>query len=197
MSPSPPASHQHLAVEAELADGPCRFVRERLRLPMGQEASFGWLRHPPSVLVVPRLVDGRLLLVRRWRPAVGRRVLEFPAGPLLSGESPAEGAERLLRDLIGRGDGPWHPLGELRPNPGYSDERMTLGSMALRRGVADGLPDWRATGSERREDRPDPGLPRVELWTPQALEATFHTLAEPVDSRSVSAWFLARQREGG
>jgi ADP-ribose pyrophosphatase len=197
MSPSPPASHQHLAVEAELADGPCRFVRERLRLPMGQEASFGWLRHPPSVLVVPRLVDGRLLLMRRWRPAVGRRVLEFPAGPLLSGESPAEGAERLLRGLIGRGDGHWHPLGELRPNPGYSDERMTLGWMALAQGVADGLPDCGAAESGSREDPPDPELARLGLWTPLALQAAFSALAEPVDSRSVSAWFLARQREGG
>ncbi|MFN9646389.1 MAG: NUDIX hydrolase, partial [Cyanobacteriota bacterium] len=183
MSLSPPASHQHLAVEAELADGPCRFVRERLRLPMGQEASFGWLRHPPSVLVVPWLEDGRLLLMRRWRPAVGQWVLEFPACPLLSGESPAEGAERLLEGLIGRGNGLWHPLGELWPNPGYSDERMTIGSMALELEGSDG--------------RPDGELSRLERWRPRDLEAAFSALAERVDSRSVSAWFLARRREGG
>lgn len=194
MPSSPLAPQQHLAVEAELADGPCRFVRERLRLPRGQEASFGWLRHPPSVLVVPRRVDGRLLLVRRWRPAVGRWVLEFPAGSLAPGESPAEGAGRLLRDLIGPGDGRWHPLGELRPNPGYSDERMTLGWMALARGVADGLPDGGATGAGGGEDPPDNEvLARLGVWPPRALDALFSALEEPVDSRSVSAWFLARQ----
>jgi hypothetical protein len=197
MPPSrPAATHQHLAVEAELADGSRRFVRERLRLPRGQEASFGWLRHPPGVLVVPRLVDGRLLLLRRWRPAVGRWVLEFPAGPLASGESPAEGAERLLRDLIGRGDGSWHVLGTLRPNPGYSDERMTLGWLALARGVGAGLPEDGVRRGEGREDPPVGVLARLGLWTPQALEAAFSALEEPVDARSVSAWFLARQQEG-
>jgi ADP-ribose pyrophosphatase len=197
MPPSSAATHQRLAVEAELADGPFRFVRERLRLPMGQEASFGWLRHPPSVLVVPRLVDGRLLLMRRWRPAVGLWVLEFPAGPLASGESPAEGAERLTRALVGRGDGRWHPLGTLRPNPGYSDEQMTLGWMTLARGVAAGLPDGEAMGAGERADPPDAVLERLGLWTPHALDAAFSALGEPVDSRSVSAWFLARRAEGG
>jgi ADP-ribose pyrophosphatase len=178
MRPSPAATHQHLAFEAELADGRSRFVRERLRLPRGQEASFGWLRHPPSVLVVPRLADGRLLLLRRWRPAVGRWVLEFPAGALDAGESAALGAARLLRDLVGQGEGRWHPLGELRPNPGYSDERMTLGWLALEPGVAAGL---------------DGTLAQLHLCSPKALERAFSALAEPVDGRSVTAWFLARR----
>ena len=189
MPPSPPATHQHLATEAELADGPCRFVRERLRLPLGQEASFGWLRHPPSVLVVPRLADGRLLLMRRWRPAVGRWVLEFPAGPLEPGESAAAGAARLVRGLIGRGDGSWHLLGRLRPNPGYSDELMTLGSMALEQGAGDGL----AVGA--LGDPPGGGSLQLLLCTPETLEATFSALEEAVDGRSVSAWFLTSRRE--
>jgi ADP-ribose pyrophosphatase len=197
MTPSPAASHQHLAVEAELADGACRFVRERLRLPMGQEASFGWLRHPPSVMVVPRLLDGRVLLMRRWRPAVGFWVLEFPAGPLATGESPAEGAERLLCALVGQGDGRWQPLGTLRPNPGYSDEQMTLGSLALARGVAEGLPEGEAMETGERADPLDPVLERLGVWTPRALDAAFSALEEPVDSRSVSVWFLARRAEGG
>jgi hypothetical protein len=194
MTSSLPATHQHLAVEAELAAGPCRFVRERLRLPRGHEASFGWLRHPPTVLVVPRLMDGRLLLVRRWRPAVGRWVLEFPSGALELRESAAAGAARLLRSLIGAGDGSWLPLGQLRPNPGYSDERMTIGWMALSRGAGAGLAEGAAEGLG---EQPDGGTLQWRPHTPRALEAALSALEEPVDARSVSAWFLARRREIG
>jgi ADP-ribose pyrophosphatase len=185
MRSSPSAPHQHLAVEAELADGPCRFVRERLRLPRGQEASFGWLRHPPSVMVVPRLADGRLLLLRCWRPAVGRWVWEFPAAPLAAEEAPALGASRLLRDLLGRGEGGWHPLGVLRPNPGYSDERMAIGWLALE------LESPRNPPLE--PEPPAHSTVRQRLCTPAALDAAFSALEEPVDGRSVSAWFLARR----
>ncbi len=190
MRPSPTATHQHLAVEAELTDGPLRFVRERLRLPLGQEASFGWLRHPPSVMVVPRLADGRLLLVRRWRPAVGRWVLEFPAAPLACEEAPARGASRLLRDLLGSGEGLWHPLGELRPNPGYSDERMALGWLALKEDGAalDALP----TAAGELAPPEETAMER-RFYAPAALNAVFTDLEEPVDGRSVSAWFLAQR----
>jgi len=186
--PAPlPATHQRLAIEAELADGPCRFVRERLRLPMGVEASFGWLRHPPSVLVVPREPDGHLLLVRRWRPALGRWVLEFPAGRLEPGESPAAAAARLLRRLTGQGGGTWSPLGQLRPNPGYSDELMTLGWMALE-GEAGEVSAEGPSGALG-----DAGSLQLRRYTPLALEAALSSLEEPGDGRSVSAWFLARR----
>jgi ADP-ribose pyrophosphatase len=192
MRPSPTATHQHLAVEAELADGRSRFVRERLRLPLGQEASFGWLRHPPSVMVVPWLADGRLLLVRRWRPAVGRWVLEFPSGALASEETPTRGASRLLRDLLGGGEGRWHPLGELRPNPGYSDERMVLGWLALELDRAAELDATVPTAGGEKAP-PEETVMQRRLYGPDALDAAFSDLEEPVDGRSVSAWFLAKR----
>jgi len=225
-----------------------------LRLPMGVEASFGWLRHPPSVLVVPRLADGRLLLLRRYRPAVGRWVLEFPASPLEPGESPAAGGERLVRRLTGHGGGPWRVLGELRPNPGYSDERMTLGWMEVEvegkpgpmagqgaggvpsarvgeapgAGVGVGVGEGKGEGEEvgdvagvrvgdevgdaaragegggqgeegegvtgwRSCDSAEDADVQRRFCTPRAVEAALSALEEPVDGRSVSAWFLARR----
>jgi ADP-ribose pyrophosphatase len=182
-SPASPAAHEHLALEAELSDGRCRFVRERLRLPMGLEASFGWLRHPPTVLVVPRCADGRLLLLRRFRPAVGRWVLEFPSGLLMAEESPETGGARLLRALTGLGVGGWRQLGVLRPNPGYSDEHMTVGLLALD-----------AAGEEPPDpmDASDGGLCQLQHCAPQDLEMALRTPQEAVDGRCVSAWVLAR-----
>lgn len=196
-----PAAHACLAIEAELAAGQSRFVRERVRLPVGIEASFGWLRHPPSVLVVPLCADGRLLVLRRYRPAVGRWVLEFPSGALQLGESPAVGGARLMRQLTGHGSGGWQALGVLRPNPGYSDECMTLGMIGAQ--PADGAEAAGAQvagggaaadqGGLCPEDCGDGGLFERHLYTPQALEAALARLEEPLDGRSVSAWFLARQ----
>ncbi|MEB3258501.1 MAG: NUDIX domain-containing protein [Cyanobacteriota bacterium] len=201
-APPPPASQRRLAVEAELADGPRRFVRERLRLPMGLEGSFGWLRHPPSVMVVPRTATGHLLLVRRCRPAVGRWVLEFPSGPLEPGEPAAAGAARLLRRLTGQDGGDWRDLGQLRPNPGYSDELMALGWMEI---AAEQVPWGDVVGEEVAGEGGTTWPPRnaseagpLRLWCgpPAALEAALSSLAEPVDGRSASAWFLARRRGG-
>jgi len=188
MSPALRATHERLAVEAELQAGPCRFVRERLRLPMGIEASFGWLRHPPSVLVVPRFADGRILVLRRYRPVLGRWVLEFPSGALGSGESPPEGGARLMRRLTGHGTRGWQSLGVLRPNPGYSDECMTL-ALVDAEGVeaADGWP-----ADCRLEEEPDGGLLGLWLCMPQALETALTAPEELVDGRCVSAWWLAK-----
>lgn len=188
MGPSQPASQTGLAIEAELAAGSCRFVRERVRLPMGLEASFGWLRHPPTVMVVPRRRDGLLLVVRRCRPAVGRWVLEFPSGPLEAGEAPAAGAERLLRRLTGVVGGPWHSLGHLRPNPGYSDELLVLGQMELEEADAEVLAA--APPAEVEVD----GTLRLSFRTPADLDATLSSVEETVDGRSASAWFLAKER---
>lgn len=183
MSPASALAHQHLALEAELSDGKCRFVRERLRLPMGLEASFGWLRHPPTVLVVPRCADGRLLLLRRYHPAVGRWVLEFPSGMLMAEESPEDGAARLVGSLTGLGCGAWRQLGVLRPNPGYSDEHMTVGLLAM---------DEAGGGKPDPMDSINGGLCQLQRCAAKDLEVTLMGLQEAVDGRCVSAWVLAR-----
>ncbi|MGA1303158.1 MAG: NUDIX hydrolase [Cyanobium sp.] len=183
MPPAPSVAHQHLTLEAELSDGPCRFVRERLRLPMGLEASFGWLRHPPTVLVVPRGADGRVLLLRRYRPAVGRWVLEFPSGLLMVEESPGVGAARLVRELTGWGCGAWRPLGVLRPNPGYSDEHMTVGLLEM---------DEAGGGRADPIDVTEGGLCQLQRCDPRDLDRALMARQEAVDGRCVSAWFLAR-----
>lgn len=190
-----PSAHASLAIEAELPAGATRFVRERLRLPMGMEASFGWLRHPPTVMVVPWRADGQLLLLRRYRPAVGRWVLEFPSGPLEPEESPAAGGARVLRQLTGHHGREWQHLGLLRPNPGYSDERMTLGLMAARPGDIEGPGGAADLPQAGAGDGGDGGVGEfaLRLCSPEALDQALARLEEPLDGRSVSAWFLARQ----
>ena len=213
MADAPDNPHQSLAIEASLQGEAYGFVRERLRLPMGLEASFGWLRHPPTLMVVPRWADGRVLLLRRYRPGVGQRLLEFPSGRLAAGETAAQAAARLLDGLLGPDPGPsaegadtypdphgaedgpamaapWEPLGQLRPNPGYSDEHMALGLVRLGP-QRDPLPSDRAEGLLRGDDGSTGQL--VSL-SPAALDGALASGDEPLDGRTVTAWFLARCR---
>ena len=194
--------HQSLAIEATLQGEAYGFGRERLRLPMGLEASFGWLRHPPTLMVVPRWADGRVLLLRRYRPAVGQRLLEFPSGRLVAGETAAQAAQRLLAlvlGLDGPGAGPaiaapWEPLGQLRPNPGYSDELMALGLVRLAPQQVPLPNDNTAAGQANLLRGDDGSTGQLLSLSPAALDAALASGDEPLDGRTLTAWFLARRR---
>ena len=190
--------HQSLAIEATLQGESYGFGRERLRLPMGLEASFGWLRHPPTLMVVPRWADGRVLLLRRYRPAVGQRLLEFPSGRLAAGETAAQAAQRLMALVLGPngpGAGPaiaaaWEPLGQLRPNPGYSDEQMALGLVRLE-AQQDPLPNDTIEGLLGGDDG---STGQLLSLSPAALDGALASGDEFLDGRTLTAWFLARRR---
>jgi len=65
------------------------------------EAPYYSLRLPDYVVVVAITEEGRLLLVRQYRPAVERYTLELPSGLTDPGESPAETARRELIEETG------------------------------------------------------------------------------------------------
>jgi len=75
-----------------------------------------------AVVIVPVDADGRLLLVRQYRHAVGAWLLELPAGGMDAEDaSPEAAAQRELREETGhRGD--LQRIGGLFLAPGYSQE---------------------------------------------------------------------------
>lgn len=86
--------------------------------------------HPGAVAVVA--LDGAdLLLVRQFRLAAGRVLLEIPAGTLDrhpdgSIEDPAVAAPRELAEETGYRAGSWRRLGTFWTAPGFASEAMTL-----------------------------------------------------------------------
>lgn len=55
-----------------------------------------------AVMIIPRLQpSGRILLIRQFRPPVGREVIEFPAGLVNPDEDPAEAGLRELKEETG------------------------------------------------------------------------------------------------
>jgi ADP-ribose pyrophosphatase len=85
------------------------------------------VRPSDAATVVPHTPDGDVLLVRQFRPAVGRAMLEIPAGHLdVEGEAPAECAARELREETGFRPVSIEPLGVMFPSPGAWGERIHL-----------------------------------------------------------------------
>lgn len=100
-------------------------------LPDGRQAEFEIVRHPGGAAVLPVLPDGRLLLMRQFRPAAGGFIVEIPAGRLDPGESPQQCAERELCEETGWQAGRTSSLGVIYSTPGFCDEQIHLFVSAL------------------------------------------------------------------
>jgi ADP-ribose pyrophosphatase len=84
------------------------------------------VRHPGSVVVVPLVSQHEVCLVEVVRVAVGRTLLELPAGTLDRVESLEEAARRELAEETGYRAGRITPAGDMWMSPGILRERMHL-----------------------------------------------------------------------
>jgi ADP-ribose diphosphatase len=97
---------------------------DRVRLADGKETGLEIIEHRGSVVMVPVDTDGGIWLVRQYRHAAGREILELPAGTLEAGENPARCAGRELREEIGMAAGNLTRIGGFFLAPGYATEFM-------------------------------------------------------------------------
>ena len=83
------------------------------------------VEHPGAVAIIAW--DGeRLAVVRQWRHAPGRSLLEVPAGTLEPGEPPAETARRELAEECGLAAAAWEVGPRFYTAPGFTNELMHL-----------------------------------------------------------------------
>ena len=95
------------------------------------EIGSGWhtfqvIRHPGGVAVLPLHADGTVTLIRQKRPAVGRKLIELPAGRLDPDESPENCGRRELLEETGLVAADFHPVGIIHSSPGVFDEIIHL-----------------------------------------------------------------------
>lgn len=90
----------------------------------GRESVREVIVHPGAVAIVPLHSDGTVSLVRQWRQAAGRVLLEIPAGTLEPGEDPLACAHRELGEEVGLRAGRMERLFASYLAPGYSSELM-------------------------------------------------------------------------
>lgn len=96
--------------------------RTTVRLANGVVSARETVVHPGAVAMVPLRDAETVLLVRQWRTAAGRPLLEIPAGTLAPGEDPRACAERELMEEVGYRPGRLTPLVSIFLAPGYSTE---------------------------------------------------------------------------
>jgi ADP-ribose pyrophosphatase len=123
----------------EYRGGRLRVRREHHVLPDGRRVSLDAVRVPAVAYIVPLLDDGRIVLIRQYRPIVGAEIWELPAGTIEAGESPEACARRELVEEAGYVAGSLEPLGGVLADPGLTDERIFLFVARELRPVARGL----------------------------------------------------------
>ena len=99
---------------------------DEVALPGGAVAKLESIRHPGAAAVLPFLENGRVLLVRQYRHAMGGWILEVPAGKLDDGEPPLACAAREVEEEVGYEVGALLELGAIFTTPGFTDEVIWL-----------------------------------------------------------------------
>jgi ADP-ribose pyrophosphatase len=97
---------------------------DTVRLPNGRETTKEIIEHPGAVAIIPILDSGKLLVVKQYRTAARRRMLEIPAGTLEANEPPLECAKRELIEETGYAAGHFTRLFSCYLAPGYSSEKI-------------------------------------------------------------------------
>jgi len=111
--------------EAERYRGPLISVATAtFAAPAGETFVRDVVHHPGAVSVVPVVDEGEaVLLVRQYRGAVDRELLEIPAGKRdVAGEEPEVTARRELEEEVGMRAGRLEKLAEFVNSPGLCDE---------------------------------------------------------------------------
>jgi len=99
---------------------------ETHEMPDGRFSEFEIIRHPGGAAILPVMADGRMLLIRQFRPAIGEMVYEIPAGRLEPGESAQDCAARELIEEAGYAAAEILPIGSFWSTVGFCDERIYL-----------------------------------------------------------------------
>ncbi len=156
------------------------FQLNHIKLPIGVEGTFGLIRHPGASLAVPITTKGTIIILRQYRFAIAKRILEFPAGTLEEGEEPLNTMKRELAEETGFQASTWRPMGTMLPCPGYSDEIIHL---------------FLAQDLDKLTERPkgdlDEDIEVLELSSKE-FDEIISSGNEALDGKTITAWYKAK-----
>jgi len=112
---------------AMIYEGPIFGIRrDEVIEPGGVRATREVITHPGSVVVLPVLPDGRILLIQQYRHATRQYLWELVAGRMDPGETPAIAAARELIEETGFRARHFRVFLDVFPTPGFLEERMFI-----------------------------------------------------------------------
>ncbi|MED1782553.1 NUDIX hydrolase [Brevibacillus fortis] len=147
---------------------------DEVLLPNGNTAKREIVNHQGAVAVLPITDDNKMVVVRQFRKALERSIVEIPAGKLEPGEEPLACAIRELKEETGYVASQYTPLSSFYTSPGFADEILHV---------------FVATGLKKGESKPDEDefvdVLEVTLEEAHAL----HQSGEIRDAKTVVALF--------
>ena len=109
---------------------------ETVELPNKKYSKREIIEHPNGVAIIP-IVEDSLIMVKQYRKAVDKVMLELPAGLLEVNEEPKEAALRELKEETGYESEKVKYIMEFYTSPGYCNEKIYLFlATNLKEGVA-------------------------------------------------------------
>ena len=100
--------------------------RDEVVEPSGVRTTREVITHPGSVVVLPVLPDGRIVMIRQYRHATRQYLWELVAGRKEPEETPKQGAARELLEETGYRAKRLKVFLDVFPTPGFLEERMYL-----------------------------------------------------------------------
>ena len=112
---------------ATIYNGPIFGIRrDEVIEPSGVRTTREVITHPGSVVVLPVLPDGRILLIQQYRHATRQYLWELVAGRMDAGETPKIAAARELIEETGYRAKRLRLFLDVFPTPGFLEERMFI-----------------------------------------------------------------------
>ena len=99
---------------------------DTVKMPSGRETTREIVEHSDCVAIVAIDADDNVLLVNQFRQAVGKELLEIPAGGIDPGEAPVATVQREMQEETGYLPRKVEELGGFYSVPGYGTEYLHL-----------------------------------------------------------------------
>ena len=123
----PPAKKAKVLSSTIIYRGPVFGIRrDEVIEPSGVRTTREVITHPGSVVVLPVLADGRILLIQQYRHATRQYLWELVAGRMDPGETPKKAAARELIEETGFRAKRIRVFLDVFPTPGFLEERMFI-----------------------------------------------------------------------
>ena len=92
----------------------------------GRKSTREVVQHAPCIVVIPVDAEGNILLIKQYRQATGKDLLEIPAGGIDEGEDIEAAVVREMREETGYRPRKVKRLGGFYTTPGFCDEYLYL-----------------------------------------------------------------------